>query len=125
MLLLETGTDINTAQIIGLWSISGDFTGWSNPNDSDIVMYETAEWLVAKDVEVEAGQAFKFRRCLSWDEVRTAACSVNPNTEYSVENNKEGSANTVIPKSGTYDFYINHNADKFYLMESGKTPGQK
>ena len=59
-----------------------------------------------------------------WEEVRTFNGEVSKNTRYELVNNPDGEANIVVPEVGVYDVYIALDASHFYLMESGKKPGE-
>lgn len=109
------------------WSICGDMNNWTG----DIAMTLEGDWFVAKEVEVSAGQAFKFRANSSWDVNRgipgdAEPVTLNPDEEKTVEHN--GKNMTVA--AGTYNIYLSKDCTKVKVEAVGGsetpdvTPGE-
>ena len=109
------------------WGVCGDMNNWSG----DIAMTLEGDWFVVKDLEVSAGQSFKFRANSSWDVNRGAAGDVepvtlNPGEEKAVEHN--GKNMTVA--AGTYNVYLSKDCTKVKVEAAGGsetpevTPGE-
>ena len=110
------------------WGICGDMNSWS----SDIAMTLEGDWFVAKNVEVAAGQAFKFRANGSWDVNRgipgdAEPVTVAPGQEKTVEHNGKN----ITVAAGTYDIYLSKDCSKMKVEAVGGsetpevvTPGQ-
>ena len=98
------------------WGICGDMNSWGG----DIAMALEGDWFVAKNVEVAAGQAFKFRANASWDVNRgipgdAEPVTVTPGQEKNVEHN--GKNMTVA--AGTYDIYLSKDCTKMKVEAVG------
>lgn len=93
---------------------------WSE-TDGKLAEWDGAYYAV-KGLELPAGAEFKFNngtwavnRGYSGDKPMTA------NYFYAV---KHDGGNIKIPADGTYDIYLNADANTFYLMEAGKNPAE-
>lgn len=106
------------APVVSEWGLIGSLAACSNWSDN-ITMYESGDYIVAKDVVFAENDEFKFRKGTSWDVAYTADCSVSPDAEYPMSTN---GGNTKMSVAGTYDVYVTKTLDKLYVMTSGKTP---
>ena len=107
------------------WTVIGSFTGWSE--DNDIVMYEEGDYIVAKNVSIPAGAAFKMKKGEGWGIARTTeegVGAVSVNTPYKVVHREGYNTDITVSAAGTYDIYLSADTNTFYLMEQGKKPGE-
>ena len=98
------------------WGVAGTMTNWAD--GADLAMVAEGDWLVAKNVTLEAGAAFKFRAGGSWDNNRGTE---NPDpiaegVEVKVVNNGQD-ISAAVP--AIYDIYLSKTADKMKLVKVG------
>ena len=98
------------------WGVAGTMTNWAD--GADLAMAAEGDWLVAKNVTIEAGAEFKFRANGSWDTNRgtESATAVAAGTEYKVVNNGQNMS-AAVP--AIYDIYLSKTADKMKLVKVG------
>ncbi len=112
------GVDGNTSS--GSWGVVGVFSNW----DSDVKMTEDGPFLVAKGVELKAGEGWKIRKDGKWDVNRGAEGNAEPVTMslgkalYVVN----GGKNLAAPADGRYDIYYCPAVENIWLMEAGVRP---
>ncbi len=110
-------------ELVG-WGVVGDFTEWADGKDA--MMTETAGFLAAKGVALEAGKGFKIRKDGKWDENRGAEGDVEP---FEVTLGKAlkvvaGGKNLTVPTTGEYDIYFDEAKDELYVLVAGSAvPG--
>lgn len=98
------------------WGICGDMNSWS----SDIAMTLEGDWFVAKNVEVAAGQAFKFRASGSWDVNRGIPGDAEPVTVApGEEKNVEHNGKNITVAAGTYNIYLSKDCTKMKVEAVG------
>ena len=110
------------------WGICGDMNSWGG----DIAMTLEGDWFVAKNVEVAAGQAFKFRASGSWDVNRGIPGDAEPVTVApGEEKNVEHNGKNITVDAGTYNIYLSKDCTKMKVEAVGGseapevvTPGQ-
>lgn len=98
------------------WGVAGTMTNWAD--GADLAMVAEGDWLVAKNVTIEAGVEFKFRANGSWDTNRgtESVTAVAEGTEYKVVNNGQNMS-AAVP--AIYDIYLSKTADKMKLVKVG------
>ena len=110
-------------ELVG-WGVVGDFTEWADGKDA--MMTETAGFLAAKGVALEAGKGFKLRKDGKWDENRGAEGDVEPfqvtlGTALKVVANGK---NLTVPTTGEYDIYYDEANEELYVLVAGSAvPG--
>ncbi len=101
------------------WSLTGSVMGlgWTK----DYAMYEELEngWIAAFDVEVGAGEAFKFRKDGDWESGDLGAGRGVPEIDKKYKLADKGS-DFKLP-SGKYDMYIQPNFMLLYVLNAGST----
>ena len=115
------GTDPSTAT----WGLCGTFTSWGD-GVQDIVLSADGAFFSAKNVSIKADDMFKIRANNVWND----ACNYGASTKgYKLPLNSEykltlgsGSQDMAVPAAGTYDIYFSLDAEKVWLMETGKRP---
>jgi len=104
------------------WGICGTLTGWS----SDITMSADGVFFSAKGVTFKADDMFKIRGNGEWNDAFNYGASTKGyklplNTGYTLTLGSS-SQDMAVPAAGTYDVYFSLEAEKIWLMESGKRP---
>jgi hypothetical protein len=91
-------------------------TNWAD--NADLAMTAEGDWLVAKNVTIEAGSEFKFRANGNWTNNRgtETATAVAADTETKVVANGQ---NMTAAVPAIYDIYLSKNADKMKLVKVG------
>ncbi len=110
------GADASSAS----WGVIGDFNSWGG----DVKMTSDGPFLVAKNVELEAGKGWKIRMNGSWDVNRGAAGNKEP-YEMTVGAGLEvvqGGKNLTVPATGKYDIYYSYDLETIWLMNVGERP---
>ena len=101
------------------WGVTGSIMGlgWTK----DLEMYEELEngWIAAFDVEVGAGEAFKFRKDGDWDAGDLGAGKGVPEIDKKYKLADKGGDFKIA--SGKYDFYIQPNFMLLYVLNAGAT----
>ena len=120
------------------WSVCGTMTGWGGVEGAegtvaDIWMKsigveidgKVVQFYVAEDVEIAAGQEFKFRHLYRWDSgEKTISTGVaDPDFYYPLVDGKEN-GNIVAPDAGTYDVYVTADMKYIYFMTAGTSPSE-
>lgn len=100
------------------WGLIGSLAACNNWS-TNIPLYVSGDYAVAKGVAFAAGDQFKFRKGETWGTEAVYEGTVMPDAEYAC---KAGSGNSTIGAAGTYDVYLALTLDKFYVMTPGKTP---
>ena len=96
------------------WGVIGEHNSWS----ADNVMSKEGDWVVAKDVALEAGKKFKVRADAKWDiSYGHAEDGVNAKVGEEFELTYNGK-DMLVETTGTYDIYftIVDNVAKLKLM---------
>lgn len=98
------------------WGVAGTMTNWAD--NADLAMTAEGDWLVAKNVTIEAGSEFKFRANGNWTNNRgtETATAVAADTETKVVANGQ---NMTAAVPAIYDIYLSKNADKMKLVKVG------
>ena len=96
------------------WYLVGNFNGWTVA-DANYQLVKEGDWYVFKGFTAD-GQGVKLNAG-SWDVNRGGVFSA-ANEAIAIEHNGAD----MIVAAGTYDVYMNANADTLYFMEVGKTP---
>lgn len=98
------------------WGVAGTMTNWAD--NADLAMTAEGDWLVAKNVTIEAGSEFKFRANGNWTNNRgtESATAVAADTETKVVANGQ---NMTAAVPAIYDIYLSKNADKMKLVKVG------
>ena len=107
------------------WGLTGGMTQWAD--GADINMTFEKGYFVLRNQYVEAYEEFKFRRNGVWDNTELGKpvwVSENlrympTNTSIEVADAYEGSSNINLPYSGTFDFYLDPDARRVYIMTAG------
>ena len=104
-----------------VWGIAGSHQEWKAENAT--AMGFADGYYFQKNVEFAAGTEFKFVKDNAWTVNRGYSGSkpMTVNYYYAV---KHDGGNIKVPADGTYDIYLNADADTFYLMEAGKLPAE-
>ena len=100
------------------WGLIGSLAA-CNSWSTNIPLYVSGDYAVAKGVVFAAGDQFKFRKGETWGTELVYEGTVSADSEYAC---KAGSGNSTIAEAGTYDVYLALTLDKFYVMTPGKTP---
>ena len=103
------------------WYLVGEFNGWST-GDASYQMTKENEWYVFKGF-VSDGKGFKLNAG-DWSNNRGATGNTEPYA-VTVNSGLEVVANgkNLSVTAGTYDVYMNAEANKLYVMTPGTTPG--
>ena len=106
------------------WGVVGDFTGWED--GKDVMMTQSAGFLVAKGIELKANEGFKIRKDGGWDENKGASGEADlfvvtvGEALTLVDNGK----NLAVPEDGKYDIYFDEENDEIYVLVAGSSvPG--
>ena len=106
------------------WGLVGEHNNWGET--ADIMLTETAGFLAAKNVALEASKQFKLRKDGKWDENRGAEGDVEPfevtlGTALKLVANGK---NLTVPTTGEYDIYFDEAKDEIYVLVAGSAvPG--
>ena len=120
----EPTPDVPAVPALEGWGVVGDFTEWADGKDA--MMTETAGFLAAKGIALEAGKGFKLRKDGKWDENRGAEGDVEPfqvtlGTALKVVANGK---NLTVPATGEYDIYYDEANEELYVLVAGSAvPG--
>ncbi len=99
------------------WYLVGDFNGWTCA-DSAYKMIEETDYYVFRNFRTDEGAELKFN-VGDWT-VDRGGTFEKVNSPVSLT---QGGMNIVLP-AGTYDIYLNKNADTAYFMTPGLVPGE-
>lgn len=110
-----------------VWGIAGTHQGDSKetqwkPENAPAMAYADG-YYSQTGVELKAGDEFKFVKDKSWAVNRGLSGSKPMTVNYYYAVRHDG-ANIKVAADGTYDIYLNADADTFYLMEAGKLPAE-
>ena len=120
------------------WAICGTMTEWGGAEGAegtvaDIWMKSTGvtidgkvvQFYVAENVQLAAGDEFKFRHLYRWDSgEKTISTGVaDPDFYYPLVDGKEN-GNIVAPDAGTYDVYVTTDMKYIYFMTAGTSPSE-
>lgn len=127
---LETAYDLKPNTILNLgeleyvapsvedlnWGVAGTVTNWAD--GADLAMTAEGDWLVAKNVTLEAGSEFKFRANGNWTTNRgtETATAVAADVETKVVADGQ---NITAAVPAIYDIYLSKAADKMKLVKVG------
>lgn len=110
-----------------VWGIAGSHQGDTNetqwkPENAPEMGFADG-YYYQKGMELKAGHEFKFVKDHDWAVNRgySGDKPMTANYFYAV---KHDGGNIKIPADGTYDIYLNADANTFYLMEAGKNPAE-
>ncbi len=101
------------------WGVTGALPNQGINWDGDIEMITNGTWHVARDVQLSAGDQFKFRENGGWD-VNFGGTFVALGEEFEVT---QGGDNIIIPSDGTYDLLLNPGAAVAKIIVSGSGGG--
>lgn len=120
------------------WSICGTMNQWGGAEGAegtvaDIWMKsagvqidgKVVQFYVAENVEIAAGNEFKFRHLYRWDSGdKTISTGVaDPDFYYPLVDGKEN-GNIVSPDAGIYDVYVTTDMKYVYFMTAGTSPAE-
>lgn len=98
------------------WAVSGTFNGWSSS-----FMKKEGHCYVLKNVSLEAGAGFKFRKG-EWEDTRTISRQIAANTGYAVAADANEGTEIKVSEAGVYDIYLTIDLTTMYLMTAGTDP---
>ena len=101
------------------WSVTGSIMGLNWKKDLEMLEELDNGWIAAFDVEVGAGEEFKFRKDADWDSGDLGAGRGVPEIDKRYKLADKG-GNFKLP-SGKYDLYIQPNFMLLYVLNSGAT----
>ena len=95
------------------WTISGSFNNWG-----DNWLTVDGDYYVIKDLELEAGDEFKFRYMKDWNWANIGlGASVEPDCCYAAV---RGGGNFTVTTTGKYDIYVySGDMSRVYVMTAG------
>ena len=120
------------------WSICGTMNQWGGAEGAegtvaDIWMKSASvqidgkvvQFYVAENVEIAAGNEFKFRHLYRWDsgDKTISSGTADPNVCYAIVDGN-GYGNIVVSESGTYDIYVTTDMSYMYFMTAGTSPSE-
>ena len=98
------------------WGIAGTMTSWAD--GKDLAMVQEGDWLVAKNVTLNAGASFKFRTDGKWGTERgTDGTPVPAGVEVKLISQSAADIKAEVP--AIYDIYMAKTADKMKLVKIG------
>ncbi len=107
----------NGAANMSEWAVSGTFNDWTCA-----WMKKEGHCYVLRNVVMDAGTGFKFRKGEDWSDNRTISQNVSPDMGYSVKSDGAEGAEIKVSAAGTYDLYLTSDLSTMYIMTAGTDP---
>ena len=103
------------------WGLIGSLAA-CNSWSTNIPLYVSGDYAVAKGVVFAAGDQFKFRKGETWGTELTYEGQITIDAKLDLIDGTGGKQNSSIADAGTYDVYLANDLSAFYVMTPGKTP---
>ena len=123
--LQERETNYPDYKDVSTWGLTGSLSAYDISWNGDVVMYTNGTKHLAENVEIKAGEEFKFRKDGKWDLAVGSSTGENFTVtlgEEFVGNAEPGSKNLLVPEDGKFDLFLDPETNKILVVKHGDNP---